>query len=226
MAFTHRHLQIKLNGGLGGSVATPLDRWSTGFRIAVPGADIPLATPALQTLVNAIHAAAITLHGSSAVLAGTNVNFLNVTGARVGVDGKYDPAGQLTVVSTGVAQAGSGAANLPWTTALSIGLRTTAPRGYASNGRMYYPMLAAAVLANTGRISTTSVDSRLSLFRTFFNAVNTAANTYEAGAVVCVMSAVGSGTTNRVVSLRSDERLDAIERRENDQPVTYRTLAL
>jgi hypothetical protein len=226
MTYTHKHLYIRLNGGLGGSVSVPNDKWSTGFRIAVPGADIDLASPALLTLVNSIHAAAITLHGTVGMLAGTNCNFLYVTGARVGLDGKYDPLGQTTVVSTGLPQAGSGVPGLPFNTALSFGLRTAVPRGYASNGRLYYPFLAGAVTAATGRVSTTAVTNRLAAMKTFLNAVNTAANTYQAGAVLCVMSKVGSGTTQRVLSIRSDDRLDSIERRENDQPSAYSTLTL
>lgn len=226
MAFTHKHLYIRLNGGMGGSVASPNDKWSTGFRVAVPGADIDLATPALLTFVNAVHAAAITMHGNALMLAGTNCNFLYVTGARVGLDGKYDPLGQTTVVSTGAPQAGSGVPSLPFNTSLSFGLRTAAPRGYASNGRMYYPCLGAAVAAATGRVSAAAVANRLTAFRTFLNAVNTAANTYQAGAVVAVMSSVGAGTTQRVLAVRADDRLDSIERRENDLPSAYQTLAL
>lgn len=226
MAFTHKHLYIRINGSFGAAVSNPLDKWSAGLRIATPGADTDLATPQLQTLVNAIHAAAITLHAKPFVAAGSNCFFTHVTGARVGTDGKYDPLGQLTVVSTGNPQAGSGVPVLPWNSSLSLGLRTAAPRGYASNGRFYYPMLGATVQAATGRLASTAVANRLAEFKTFLNAVNTAANTYQAGAVVVVMSKVGSGTTQRVLSIRSDERLDSIERRENDQAVVYSTLAL
>lgn len=226
MAFTHRHLYVRLNGGIGGTSGSPVDKWSTGFRVAIPGQDIQLATPALQTFANAVHAAAITLHGQALTLAGSNCNFLYVTAARVGVDGKYDPTGQLTVVSTGAPQAGSGTPGLPWGSCLSVGFRTAAPRGYASNGRFYYPMLAGTIVTGTGRVTNTTVMNRLTNIKAFLNSVNTAANVYDPGACVCVMSKVGAGTTQRVISLRGDERVDNIERRENDQASNYQTLAL
>jgi hypothetical protein len=226
VSYTNAHLSIRLNGGFGGSVSNLVDKWSSGFRIAVPGADIVLATPALLTLANAIHAAAVTMHSATGFNTGTSCFFTHVTAARVGTDGKYNPPGQLTVQSTGSPQAGVGSATFPWNTALAAGLRTSAPRGYASNGRFYYPMIAGALTAATGRVTSTTQDARNSVMKTFFNTVNTAANVYDPGAVVCVMSNVGSGTTARVLAVRTDDRLDSIERRENGAPPSYRTLLL
>lgn len=226
MAFTHKHLVVRVNGTFGGSVSAPVDKWSCGFRVAIPGQDIQLASPALLTFANAVHSAFNSHHNSATLLAGTNCFFTHVTVARVGTDGKYDPPGQLTTISTGTPSTGAGTPTQPWNASLSVGLRTANPRGYASNGRIYYPIIAASLLSGTGRLSSTVVANRLAIWKTTLNAVNVAANTYDAGACVVVMSSVGAGTTARVLSLRSDERLDSIERRENDLPSTYQSLAL
>jgi hypothetical protein len=224
VSFKNLHLLIRLNGGFGSAPTSLTDKWSCGFRIGVPGTDIVMDTSKLQTLVNAIQTAASTAHTATNMQAGTNCYFTHVTGARVGTDGKYNPAGQVTTVSSGVTTAGGSTPTQAWNTAHSIGLRTGAPRGYASNGRYYYPIVGASVTSVTGRLSPTVVTGRLTAFRTFFQAVNVAANAYDPGAVVCVMSNVGAGTTLPMIALRADERLDSIERRENDSPSTYTVL--
>lgn len=221
MTFQNKHLLIRINGGFGSVAAAPIDKWSVGLRIGIPGTDSMLATPALITLLNAIHTAASTAHAAGTMAAGTATSFTHVQGARVGEDGKYDPQSQLTQVSTGSPIFGTGTPVVPWNTAHSFGLRTSNPRGYASNGRCYWPAIGLQVVSTTGRLSPTQVNNRISAFRTFINAVNVAANTYEAGSGVCVMSAVGAGTTARVTAIRADDRLDSIERRENDAPSNY-----
>lgn len=226
MAFTNAHLLVRLNGGFGSSSLSPSDKWSSGFRVGIPTQDIRFDEADLQTFANSVHAAAGTLHINAATAAGTSCFFTHVTVARVGEDGKYNPGGQLTTVSAGTASAGAGATIHPWSTAMSIGLRTANPRGYASNGRFYYPATAIALVASTGRVNATAVANRLAVMRTFFNAVNTAALVYEAATGVQVMSDVNAGTTARVLALRSDDRLDNIERRENQIPPAYQTVTL
>lgn len=75
-------------------------------------------------------------------------------------------------------------------------------------------------------MTTAAVQSRLNLFKTFADALNTAANTYSAGTRLLVASAVGGGLHVPVTSVRSDERMDSIERRENDQPSIYSSVNL
>lgn len=223
MSFTNAHLVVRLNGGFASATA-PVDKWSCGFRVGIPTQDIRFDVGAMQTFANTVHAAAKTLHAAANMAVGTNCHFLYATVARVGEDGKYDPAAQLTTVSTGTSQAGAGVPSQPWNTAHSFGLRTASPRGYASNGRVYYPMLNATVAANTGRLGATQQGQRVNEFVTFLRAVNTAAAVYDLGSLVCVMSNVGTGTTRACTAVRADERLDSIERRENDLPPSYVTV--
>lgn len=223
MAYQNAHLVVRFNGGFA-NAATPADRWSCGIRVGIPGQDIRYDVPDLQTFANSVHTAARAFHISTAALAGTNCHFTHVTVGRVGENGKYLPADQLTTVSVGTTGAGNGTPTHPWNTALSFGLRTAAPRGYASNGRVYWPMLAATVAANTGRLASAAVNTRITSFANLLSNVNNAAAIYDLGALVCVMSNVGTGTTRAVTAVRSDERLDSIERRENDLPPAYQVV--
>lgn len=226
MAYSNAHLSVRINGGFGTSALAPSDKWSSGFRVGIPTQDIRYDAADLQTFANAVHAAASVLHIAANATVGSACFFTHVTVARVGENGRYDPVSQLTTVSTGSAAAGAGVAVHPWSTALSVGLRTGNPRGYASNGRFYYPALSAGLTPTTGRLASSSVANRLAVFKTFFNSVNTAALAYEAASGVQVMSNVGLGTSARVIALRSDDRFDNIERRENGLPSAYQSLAL
>lgn len=181
----------------------------------------------LQTLVNACQTAANTMHGSVSTFVGTGCYLDQVTGAQIGVLGRYEPAGQLTVVSPNTPTNGAGAGGpLPWNTALVTSLRTTIPRGPGSNGRMYWPCLAIAIDSSTGRAQATSVNTRLGMFKTFLDAVNTAGNAYSSGMKVVVASNKGGGQLAVVTSIRADERLDSIERRENQLPPVWKTANL
>jgi hypothetical protein len=149
-----------------------------------------------------------------------------VTGAQIGVLGKYSPATQVTVLSPVTATAGVGVPTQPWNAALVMSLRTAAPRGLASNGRVYWPATAAAIDTATGRVSASTITARINAFRTFINALNTAGNVYSAGMAVVVASAVGGGAIRPVTAVRMDARMDSIERRENGQPSNYSSVAI
>lgn len=226
MSFTNAHLLVRLNGGFGTSSLSPVDKWSSGFRVGIPTQDIRYSAPDLQTFANSVHTAAQTLMTTAGTGAGSNCFFTHVTVARLGEDGFYNPDTQLTTVSVGTASAGAGTSNQAWSASLSIGLRTGNPRGYASNGRFYFPALALAPTGSNGRIAGATVLARLNAMRTFFNSVNTAALVYEAASGVQVMSNVGTGASARVTALRSDDRQDHIERRENAAAPAYQTVAL
>lgn len=127
--------------------------------------------------------------------------------------------------------AGGSAGLHAWSSAHVISLRTAQPRGYASNGRCYYPGIGLPVLATTGRVAPADVVNRVTAFKTFLEAVNAATNTYAVGAKVCVMSKGGmknsfTPKTEYVTAIRADDRMDSIERRENDTPSTWQTLTI
>jgi hypothetical protein len=225
MVFPHEHLLLRFNGhfGTSGSVA---DRWSVGLRLGYPTRAPAYDPVKLQTLVNAAQTVGNTMMAAAGVSAGT-VAFLDyVTGAQIGVNGKYQPTAQVTVVSPPTPTAGAGTAVLPWNSAGVFSLRTNIPRGRASNGRCYWPALAVSITPATGRMGTATVTSRVSAFKTFLDGLNTAANAYDTGMRVCVGSAVGGGLLAQVITIRSDDRVDSIERRENQQPSAWQTATL
>lgn len=192
---------------------------------------LPQAAPAydpakLQTLVNSAAAAANIFHQAAGVLAGSSTFIDYVSGAQIGVSGKYTPTVQETVVSALNPLGGTGTPVLPWNAASVISLRTAIPRGRASNGRMYWPCQALAVAAGTGRVASTTQGPRVAAAKTFLDALNTAGNAYSAGMRVVVASNVGGGLIATVTSIRSDDRIDSIERRENDQPPNWSTATL
>jgi len=225
MAYAQEHILLRFNGHFGGPT-TVADRWSVGIRLGQASLPVILDSGKMQTLCNSAATAAAAFHATTGTFTGTNTYFDQVAGATIGPSGKYSPAGQLTVLSAYNPVAGSGTAALPWNSALVCSLRTAIPRGRGSNGRVYWPALALSVGPTTGRVSQASITSRLGAFKTFLDALNVAANTYFAGTRVIVASGVGLGVNAPVTSVRSDDRVDSIERRENDQPPAYVSVTL
>lgn len=223
MVYPHEHILLRFNGHFG-TTGGILDRWSVGLRFGLPAAAPAYDPVKLQTLVDAARAAAELFHIAGGAATGTSTFFDSVTGAQIGVSGKYTPPSQLTVISANTTPvAGVGTPVNPWDSASVISLRTAIPRGRGSNGRVYWPAQALAVTPGTGRVASGLTGSRLSSFKTFVNSLNTAANTYSAGMKLIVASNVGGGLYAYVTGIRSDDRLDSIERRENQQPPVWST---
>jgi len=225
MVYAQEHVLLRFNGHFGGA-STFTDRWSVGVRLGQPSLPTPLDSAKMQTLVNSAHSAAKTLQQNAAVAAGTTCFYDQCAGATIGPSGKYAPSGQLTTLSPLESTPGLGTPTLPWNTALVVSLRTAVPRGRGSNGRVYWPATSLAVLPATGRIAAGNVANRIAGFKTFLDALNVAANTYLAGTRVIVASNVGTGLNAIVTGIRSDDRLDSIERRENDQASVWSTATL
>lgn len=225
MVYAQEHILLRFNGHFG-VVGTASDRWSVGIRLGQASLPVILDQAKMQTLVNAAQTAAIAFHGTTGTYTGTNCFFDQVAGATIGPSGRYSPATQLTVLSPNTNTPGSGTPVLPWNSASVISLRTAIPRGRGSNGRIYWPFLAGPVVSTTGRVTTANLSARIGAFKTFLDALNVAANTYFAGTRVIVASNVGGGVNAPVTQIRADDRVDSIERRENDQPPLYSTATL
>lgn len=225
MVYNSTHVLLRFQGHFGGS-SSVLDKWSAGVRLGIPGSGVVYDAAKLQTLVNSAATAANAFHAAALVAAGTTCFFDQVTGAQIGTTGRYTPDTQETIFSPYAPVAGAGTSVLPWNSASVISLRTGRPRGRCSNGRVYWPCLSMAIATATGRVSSANVTSRVSAAKTFLNALNTAGNLYQSGMRLVVASNVGLGDMAYVTSIRSDDRIDSIERRENDQPPVYNTQAL
>lgn len=225
MPFPHAHILLRANGGFGLSVESPVDRWSTGWRFGVGGGDVPFNPAGLLTFASSAFAAISTFHASSTAFVGTNCSLLEVTAARIGPDGHYLPLTQDTTHFAGTPIFGGGSPDKSYDAALVFSLRTALPRGRGSNGRSYYPALAAPIAPGTGRVLPASVEQRLALFQTLVRSLNTAANIYAPGMAMQVISSVGS-VANAVTAIRADSRLDRIERRDNGLPSVYQSLPI
>lgn len=220
MSFAHSHLMLRAHGAFPN--ANGQEKWSVGFRIGIIGADVPWDGSKLQTFVDASYGAFGVFHQAPLVKAGGSVFLTHATAARVGQNGRYDPAEQVTSQSGGEAVGGGGGpTNQPWTASCVISLRTAIPRGYASNGRVYWPMTAVALNQTTGRLNEGDLTDRLAAAKVMIQTINAAADNYAAGARVCVLSSVGQGAQALVTRIRSDTRMDSIERRENSVPPSW-----
>lgn len=225
MAFDRQALVLRIQGHFG-TLTTFSDGWSAGLRIASVTLGEP-PTAGLGTFLTTIAPAVSTFHGSTFVKAG-NACFLDkLTVARVGTDGKYDPDTQeTTVYDYPTPVVGNATTIMPWSNALVCSLRTSRPRGYASNGRFYYPVTGMSVTNTTGRITQSEVTNYLSACKTMMDAINAAAASLTSGLMIHVMSSVGAGLAAPVNTIRADGRFDAQERRENQTKSVYSTAAL
>jgi hypothetical protein len=194
--------------------------------MGIPNTGIVYDAAKLQTLVNAAATAANVYHAAGTTNSGTATYFDQVAGAQIGSSGRYTPDTQQTIYSVFAPVAGAGTPTLPWNTAQVISLRTARPRGRCSNGRVYWPALSGQLVATTGRMSAATLASHVTGAKTFFDALNVAAGAYQTGMRVIVASNVGIGDAAVVTSIRCDDRMDSIERRENDQPSVWSTATL
>jgi hypothetical protein len=220
MAFPERHLLLR-TGGHFGAASTELDKWSVGLRFGNGQNNLIYDGAKLSAFLSSASAALVTFHGTSDIGVSTECFLDWVTLALVGTDGKYDPIDQQTMRFDRAPLPGTGSCTKPWNTASVFSLRTAVPRGFASNGRTYYPALAATMAPGTGRWSPAALTLRLTAFKVLVNALNAASVNYQAGVKLRVYSAVGAGKSEAVTSIRCDERLDSIERRENQQPAVW-----
>jgi len=227
MAYSRNFIQLRFGGVFGSTSSSVADKWSVGLKVANPGVDLVYDVTKITNLVQTATTLMASFHNGGGALSGTNCFLLWGTGALIGTNGKYNPTTQSTIFYTlATPVAGDGTPVHPWNTALVVSLRTARPRGPASNGRVYYPALSAAITAGTGRMNPSTVANRLTGFKTVITGINTAAGTYAAGTQVCVLSDVGIGQTSAVTALRSDLRIDTQERRENDQGADYQSVTI
>lgn len=228
--YAHAHFVFRILGHFGNNATTVRDYWSTGFRLGSIGSDAPSGID-LVPFLESVATPVATFHGSNGALVGTNCWLSELTIARVGVDGKYNPAQQETTRRLyGTPTAGIAQPVHPWSNAMVISLRTAYPRGIASNGRSYYPATGFPIDSGTGRAAQSHVAGFVAAMKTMLDAINSAAQT-QIGATTRVIVAGQTGKTGAarnawVTSIRADGRMDSIERRENDQATAWEEDAL
>lgn len=225
MSFDRSFLYLRIIGHFGQATAFS-DFWSVGLKLANAGGS-PAPVAGYSGFLTGIKSAVQAFHIASATGVG-NACFLDeLTVARIGEDGHYDPDTQDTTHELyAPAIVGTGTTALPWSTALVTSLRTPRPRGIASNGRFYYPCGTLVVATTTGRLGTTQVTNYLNAAKALFDSINAQGAALSPAVKVHVMSQKGSGLSANVVTLRADGRLDQQERRENNTPSVYSSVSL
>lgn len=219
--YPHASVILRAGGHFSTTAETSLDAWSVGFRFAVVGMDLPYDQSELQAFADYAFGVFSTRHAAVGSGVGTSCWLDWTSAARVGTDGKYNPIAQLTARHDGTPVQGVGTPMHPWNTAAVVSLRTAKPRGYASNGRVYYPALAIPLDSSTGRLAPTTVNLRLGQFKSLIEALNAQAMSLWAGCQLVVASGVPPGEFQKVTAIRADQRLDSIERRESQQPAEW-----
>lgn len=215
MPFTSNYLYTRILGTLGNN-GTGVEQWGVGFKVPVPSGT--LTAGQIEAYLSTISGAITTFHQGQ-VSAGTSTFLKQLTGAMIGTDGKYLGGGTQStqVYNYATPPAGVTAGTQPFSSCIVLSLRTPQQRGYASNGRLYWPSQGTAVGATTGTFNSSSMGTVASQAATMINQINAALGTVlglGGSSRVAVMSSVGAGTTALVTSVRVGVKPDRQERRE------------
>jgi hypothetical protein len=228
MAFAANHVLLGIHGVFGSAYTSPLERWTTTLRVQPAPAtaqDIALINflADCEPFITAHHTTSDTKVGAGCWLT-------ELTAAVIGQDGKYlgGETQETTRVFLTTPVQGSGTGIHPFPTSIVRSLRTARGRGRASNGRMYYPALAAAVtVAQGGRMSVSDAGGIAAFAASLLNGINTSATeNLGVGSGVSVMSSVGLGLSASVISVRVGTRLDHMESRERALPEAWQSVDL
>lgn len=180
--------------------------WQTGLRLT------GITPPTTQQLVDLAAAFVNNIWGIAFDVPARN-RFLGVKWAPQNEEGDYGDTGESVEYFLPTADAGTAANGYPQI-ALVLSLRTSRPRGLASNGRMYIP--SAMPIDTDGLISTSDATGAATAGAAFIGAVNDVG----LGDVV-VMSSVGTGLAEAVTSVRVGRVMDTQRRRRNALPELY-----
>lgn len=223
MPYSQPFVKVNIEGQFGASTTNIIERWQAGFHLTKNGGVIG-GTTELTAFLSAIRSAILAYHADINVASGTHCYLTSVSGAYIGTDGKY-ALGALqntTRVNFTSVTAGTGASNLPWSSACVISLRSLLTRGPASHGRIYYPRTGAGIDTNTGVILSGTLTGIVTAAQTLVNALNTqASGVYGTGTNVGLVSPKGTGFQSPVVRVGIGQKMDSMESRERDIPEAH-----
>lgn len=212
MTYSSPYVYLRVLGHFGSSGTDKKEIWGVGMKIP-----FPLPGPSEATLSAFLETCAVPIsayHSNSSVGAGNRAFLTELTGAFIGTDGKYVGGGlQSTQHYVLTPLAGAGTSVYNFTTACVLSLRTDKARGYASNGRIYWPAMALAIDTTSGMFSNTTQVAIAA--KTMLDGINGAAGSIlGSGRQLAVMSNVGAGEHAFVRSVRVGSKQDRQERRE------------
>lgn len=221
MTYDRRHILAQWGGTLPGG-----EIWSNSLRMASdetgPAAAVPthqeLVTwcsgPA-KTAVQNFHQAADTYVSSAAKLAYLKMNVVDQAG-------HYVENNTIEHVFAPVVSGYASANPPPNQITLCVSLTTEFSRGPAHRGRFYLPLPGFGVDATTGVVSAGSIGVVATSAAAFIEALadEPGLDVFR-GMRVCVMSKIGSGSTNVVTGVDVGRVLDTQRRRRAELPESY-----
>lgn len=202
MVYTAAHGKLSI---LGDSYSAQ-EQWQVGLRLIG-------TTPPTAGQLSTVNTAVGTFLATTALLFTAGFRYLGLKWAPQDVDGHYGEAGEAVEWWRPTPLTGSamGAPQL----ALVTSLRTARARGYASNGRMYWPS-AQLPDTTTGLITSAQAIAVANACGTLMTAIRGSGVGNPA-----VMSTFGAGRTEPVTGVRVGRVLDTQRRRRNGLPETY-----
>jgi hypothetical protein len=223
LAYSTPFVKVNIEGHFGSSATVPIEKWNAGFHVANP-AGIATSQGALLTYFTALAAPATTFFQTTNTGTGTNTWLTAISGALIGVDGKY-ALGKLqstTRYTLPTPAVGVGGIVSPWATSTVLSLRSIILRGPGSHGRMYWPSPGLSPTATTGAFNATNVNAIATAAQTFFNSVNTASTTaFGSGSYVSNVSNIGLGSQATVINVYVGQKPDHMESRESGIAEAY-----
>jgi hypothetical protein len=218
--FARAHLLLRIHGGFGPVVATPIERWSVGMRIDI-NATGTVSELAKAQFLSAIAGDVSTFHSDSDVKAGTNCSINSLTAAYIGTDGHYVGGNdQDTTIHPLTAPFGTGSTLMPWEVSRVFTLRTAVGRGRAHVGRFYWPN--SSPVGTDGLWPSTECNMAGDAAAQLLSAINAAALvSWPTSDGIAVFSGLGSGEVNTVTRVEVGRAPDTQRRRNNRLAETY-----
>jgi len=206
----------------GGRMDASGEIWQTGLHLALPTSGTPLTDPEADDAdlvaehVRTFHTAVDSKIGFQAYLDWVRLS-------RQGLDSKdLGPAAIAEYTEAQPGGGGSTTAAVAYQVAAVFSLRSGGTFGTANYGRCYYPQPIFPIAAN-GKWA--PGQEPLINFRVMIDAINGTSFGNGVGSALQVsnMSAVGSGTTRKVVEVRLGDVPDTQRRRRNALTEVYQT---
>lgn len=190
-----------------GDAYTQSEEWQTGLRLLASG-------PPTEAEFVAVDAAIATFLGNSALRFPSGRRYLGLKWAPQDTSGRY-PEGEDSIEWFRTTPlSGGGPVGFPQI-AVVTSLRTPRTRGFASNGRMYWPA-TPSVSATDGRMSAPDALSIATAGAALIGAIA------DSGiGTPAVFSAVGAGRAEPVTGVRVGRVADTVRRRRNQIAEEY-----
>lgn len=187
------------------------EEWQTGVRLIGTTAPTTAEFEAIDAAVSAFLA-------TVALRFPSGFRYIGLKWSPQDVNGRYPEGADATEWLRPTALAGNVSGGFPQI-ALVTSYRTARTRGYASNGRGYWPSVQV-VSATTGRFPVADGNSVAAAAATMINAIG------DSGAgTPAVMSAVGAGRVEPITGVRVGLVMDTQRRRRNQIAEEYTAVA-